>query len=117
MNELGMEEHLGAEESLIADVNLKLLTRIRRLVQVLLEFVVEVPLAICRLLLLVILGVLSRHILAHVTVLLFADTCNLLGIFTGDWLLAVPLHLQDEFSDVATGQRNVLDAAADDEAG
>ena len=111
-----MEEHLGGEESLIADVDLELLARDARLVQVLLEFVVEVPVAVRSLLLLVKLGILSGHILAHIAVLLLGNAGDFRSILTGDRLLAISLHLQNVLCDVATGKRDVLNAATNDEA-
>lgn len=83
---------------------------------VLLELIRKVPLTVVTLLLLIEFLVLGNEVLAHVAVLLLDGTGNLHRVLARDALLTVDQLLPNEFSDVSTGQWNMLDATTNNEA-
>lgn len=108
-----MEEHLRAEESLVADIDVDHVA-----VDCLMHKVLELgrlreTASLIRDLLVVLL-VLFKDILADVAVLFLDLAGNLGGVFGLELFTSVLKHLQSELSDVPAGERDALHAAADD---
>jgi hypothetical protein len=117
VNELRMEEHLWAKETLISNVNLGLYAGDGVLVDVFLEFVRLKNFASAFIEgLLVELLVLLNHILAHIPIAFFDLLGNIHSVLCRDRLSAVSHLLKDELCDVLASEGNVLHTAANDKA-
>ena len=103
--DLGVEEDLGGEETLVADVD-----RVGLLGDGVEGLVDAEPLCGVG----VVLGKLLGDVGAHVRVLLLDALGHLLGLGGGDALVALTEELLDKEGDVAAGDGDVLDARADD---
>ena len=108
-----MEEHLRAEESLVAHVNVDhvaidgLVDKRLELGRLdhLLSFLVELR---------VVLAEFFEHVLAHVTVLFFDSCSDFQGVFGLKLFTSVFQCLEHVLCYIATGKRNAFDTAADD---
>ena len=112
-----MEKHLGSEEPLVSDIDLDRLSAVAGLVDQLLELVIQIPLSVFALLFFIKLLIFLDDIFADVAVFFLDGASNLLYVFRRNRLFALLQLIHDELGDVAAGERNVLDAAADDKAG
>jgi len=111
VHELRMEEHLGAQKALVADVDVHHVA-VDCAVHELLELVRLDDLACCLVDRLLVERVkLFEYVLAHVSVLLLHFGRNLVRVACLKWLIAVFQGLQHILRDVATCQRNMLHAA------
>ena len=112
-----VEKHFRSEEPLVGDIDIDRLSAIAGLVDQLLELVIQVPLSVLALLLLIKLLILFDDILADVAIFFLDSASDFLYIFRWNRLLALLQLVHDEFGDVAASERDVLDAATNDEAG
>lgn len=103
--ELRMEEYLGSQESLVADVYTERLLRDR------VDAVVSAqPLGgVC-----VVLHKFFHYVRTHVTVLLLDRLGHFVALLGRNGVFTLTEQVLDEVGDVATGDRNVLDARSYD---
>lgn len=116
VHELGVEEHLRTQESLVAHIDLDGLASVGWFVNVLLEFVREIIISVTTLLLLIILSIFLHEVFADISVFLLDSPGDLKRILTRHGLLSITELTKHELSDVPTSERNVLDTATNDEA-
>lgn len=107
-----VEEHFGAEEALIANLNVDHVA-VDRLVDEALELCTLHGLVV-EVLLRVILGELLVQVFANVAVLLLDLRSDLKLVTRWQLLLPITQHLQGEVGDVSAGQWDVLHATRDD---
>jgi hypothetical protein len=115
MDELRMEEHLWAQESFIANIDLCGLT-VHGLVNVLLEFVILEDSSRLIHCLLIILRILLNNIFAYVAESFLYFLSNFHSVITWDLLSSISHVLKYKLSDVFTSQRDVSHTTSNDEA-
>ena len=106
-----MEEHFRRQETLVANIDADHFVA-QSLVNQFLKFRRLDKLALLSLLGVKLL-ILLKHIRAHVAVLLLDFGRNLVGVLWWELFTSILQLLQDEVSHVSAGERDVLDAGAD----